>query len=175
VAQTTEPSLGGLQPFLQAAQAGSVEALGLLLEQCRHYLLDVANRELDSPLQPKAGASDLVQETFAQAQRLFDRFQGRSERELLAWLRAILLHGLAELTRQYQGTAKRRLGREVALEALCDSAGELPVPAQDAKPQAAWVPESTDFGLAKRLDAAAEQTQIGSTPLAPTMCCSHAH
>jgi RNA polymerase sigma-70 factor (ECF subfamily) len=46
------------------ARKGSREALGRLLETCRPYLLLVANNELDRDLQAKAGASDLVQETF---------------------------------------------------------------------------------------------------------------
>jgi RNA polymerase sigma-70 factor (ECF subfamily) len=102
--------------WLPAARAGSAEALGQALEACRRYLLGIAERELDPALRAKEGASALVQETFVDAQRLFDRFQGRSEAELLAWLRQLLLHNLDDLRKRYQGTGKRELGREVPLQ-----------------------------------------------------------
>jgi len=99
---------------LAAARTGSPEALGHVLEFCRRYLLDIANSELAQPLQAKAGASDLVQETFLEAQRIFPRFQGDSPVELRAWLRAILLNKVATFSRQF-GTAKRQLGLEIGL------------------------------------------------------------
>jgi RNA polymerase sigma-70 factor, ECF subfamily len=60
--------------YLPAARAGSREALGQALEICRGYLLRVANQGLDAELRAKGGASDLVQETFLEAQRDFGRF-----------------------------------------------------------------------------------------------------
>lgn len=105
-----------LAPCLEAARAGSTEALGHLLEMCRAYLLGIANRELESRLQAKAGASDLVQEAFLEAQRIFDRFQGQSPEELLRWLRAILLNKLDHLARSYRQTEKRQIAREVPLD-----------------------------------------------------------
>jgi RNA polymerase sigma-70 factor (ECF subfamily) len=101
---------------LAAARGGSREALGQALEACRGYLLLLAERELDTDLRAKGGASDLVQETFLEAQKDFAQFRGDSEDELRAWLRQILLHNLANFTRRYRATAKRRLGREVALD-----------------------------------------------------------
>jgi RNA polymerase sigma-70 factor (ECF subfamily) len=110
-----EPSPNAAQ-WLGAARAGSREALGQVLEACRHYLLAVAGEELDPHLQAKGGASDLVQQTFLEAQRDFGRFQGGTEAELLAWLRRLLQNNIADFTRRYRATAKRRAGREVALE-----------------------------------------------------------
>jgi RNA polymerase sigma-70 factor (ECF subfamily) len=101
--------------WLAAARSGSREALGEALEACRGYLLQIAQRELSPELRPKGGASDLVQQTFLEAQRDFDRFQGDSEDEWRAWLRQLLLHNLANFARGYRDTAKRAIGREVAL------------------------------------------------------------
>jgi RNA polymerase sigma-70 factor (ECF subfamily) len=103
--------------WLPAARAGSREALGELLEACRRYLLRIAQQELDPELQAKGGASDLVQETFLEAQRDFPRFQGNTEAELLAWLRQLLRFHLSKFQRQYRGTKKRQVRREVALDA----------------------------------------------------------
>ncbi len=104
-----------LKAWIEAARAGSPEALGRLLEECRQYLLLVANEELPSDLRPKVGASDLVQETFLKAQDRFEQFRGTSADDLLAWLRRILLNELANVTRQFRATDKRQLAREVPL------------------------------------------------------------
>jgi RNA polymerase sigma-70 factor (ECF subfamily) len=116
--------------WLAAARAGSKEALGEALEACRGYLLLVAGQELDPDLQAKGGASDLVQETFLEAQRDFARFAGESEEQLLAWLRQILVHNLLNFTRRYRATVKRKLGREISLQT--DSSVTAPVPGPTA-------------------------------------------
>jgi RNA polymerase sigma-70 factor (ECF subfamily) len=125
--------------WLDAARAGSAEALGQALEACRGYLLMIARRELDPGLQAKGGASDLVQETFLEAQRDFGRFQGNSQGQFLAWLRQLLLNNLANFARLYRETDKREIGREVGLETDSSSgakggglAGALPSPSGEA-------------------------------------------
>ena len=126
------PKSAELEPLIEAARKGSAAALGQLLETCRDYLLLVANRELGSDLNAKVGGSDLVQETFVEAHKCFPGFQGRSEPELLGWLRRILLNKVLETRRLYAGTAKRDVSREVswnddsslqaAIESVPDSA-----------------------------------------------------
>src|SRR5262249_52338401 len=95
--------------WLAQAHAGSADALGRLLEGCRGYLLMIAREELAPDLQAKGGASDLVQETFLDAQRDFARFQGADEAELLAWLRRVLLNNLANFTRRFREAEKRSI------------------------------------------------------------------
>jgi RNA polymerase sigma-70 factor (ECF subfamily) len=126
-------------PLLNAARAGSLDALGQLLESYRAYLRVVARQELDPQLQGKVDPSDLVQETFLEAHRDFARFRGHSEAELRAWLRQLLLHNLANCTRAFRGTGKRAIDREVALTPDCAGrpAGELP--ADSDPPSAAAV------------------------------------
>jgi RNA polymerase sigma-70 factor, ECF subfamily len=102
-------------PLLPAARGGSQKALGDVLEACRKYLLWVARKQIDADLVPKGGASDLVQETLLEAHRDFDRFAGGSEAELLAWLRRLLLNNISNFIRQYRGTGKRGVDREVPL------------------------------------------------------------
>ena len=101
---------------LERARAGSPEALGKLLEPYRAYLLGTANRDLADDLQAKHGASDLVQETFFEAVRGFERFDGRSPHELEHWLAAILGFRLVDFVRRYRQGAKRQVSREVRLE-----------------------------------------------------------
>jgi RNA polymerase sigma-70 factor, ECF subfamily len=105
---------------LALARSGSRSALGEALEACRGYLLHIARQQLDADLRAKAGASDLVQETFLEAQRDFAQFHGGTETELLAWLRQLLLHNIANFVRHYRTTAKRAVGREVNLRGATD-------------------------------------------------------
>jgi RNA polymerase sigma-70 factor (ECF subfamily) len=101
--------------WLEEARAGSRDALGKALDTCRNYLLLVATKQLDTDLQAKGSASDLVQETFLEAQRDFAQFHGTTEEELLAWLRQVLLNNIGAFTRRFR-TIKRNLDREVVLE-----------------------------------------------------------
>jgi RNA polymerase sigma-70 factor (ECF subfamily) len=129
--------------WLSAARAGSQEALGQALEACRRYLLQIAQQELDPALQAKGGASDVVQETFLEAQRDFDHFHGGSDAELRAWLRQLLLHHLYKLARRYRTTQKRAAGREVPLEAAEQSNG-APVAASASPSVQAMAHEQAD-------------------------------
>jgi RNA polymerase sigma-70 factor (ECF subfamily) len=109
-------SAQGQEPLLSLVRAGSREALGQLLDGYRDYLLLIAQRELDPDLKAKGGASDLVQETFLEAQRDFAQFHGETEGELLAWLRQLLLNNVANHTRHFRDAAKRDVNRELSLE-----------------------------------------------------------
>jgi RNA polymerase sigma-70 factor (ECF subfamily) len=100
--------------WLPAARAGSSEALGQVLETCRGYLLLIAQQELDTALQAKGGASDLVQQTFLEAQRDFTGFHGTTHAALLAWMRQLLINNLANFRRDFHRD-KRRVTREIAL------------------------------------------------------------
>lgn len=126
----------GVDRWIDAAQdrRDARESLGAALEACRRYLLLVADRELGSDLRPKASASDLVQETFLEAKRDFERFQGRTQEELKAWLRRILRNNLANLGDHYRATAKRRLSREVSLDN--SAVGPIKEGIRDAEPSA---------------------------------------
>ena len=70
---------------------------GRLLEGCRQYLLMIANEVIGPELRAKFGASDLVQDTFLEAQRHLDVFRGQTKGELRAWLRRILECRLANI------------------------------------------------------------------------------
>jgi RNA polymerase sigma-70 factor (ECF subfamily) len=102
-----------ISELIERVRDGSESAAGTLFENCRGYLLAIANNHLDDLLRPKFGGSDLVQQTLLHAHRDFAAFRGRSEGELLAWLQAILLNEIARARRDYLGTAKRDISREV--------------------------------------------------------------
>ena len=117
------------EQLLSEARHGSRDALGQILETQRNYLLLIAQTELGLDLQAKGGASDLVQDTFLEAQRDFRNFGGASSGELRAWLRQLLLHHVGKFARRYRTTRKRRITREVRLTNAHDSTAEISIPA----------------------------------------------
>lgn len=103
--------------LLGLAREGSRSAIGQLLDAYRPFLLSVAAAEFDSDLKAKAGPSDLVQETFIDAQRNFASFKSASGTELRIWLHAILMNNLADLRKRYLRAKKRQVRRERPLTA----------------------------------------------------------
>jgi RNA polymerase sigma-70 factor (ECF subfamily) len=123
--------------FLIDARAGSPEALGRALEAYRGYLLLMAEKKLGADVRAKGGASDLVQETFLEAQRDFGRFRGESRGEFRVWLRRILLNNLGVFTSRYRDTDKRDVAREVGFIGAGGRGGPLfDVAASTASPSA---------------------------------------
>src|SRR5262245_46280846 len=85
------------EQLLAEARQGKGEGLGTLLELYRNYLGLVARTQIDVHLRAQVNPSDVVQETFLEAYRDFQQFQGTTEREFLAWVRRILIHHLGRL------------------------------------------------------------------------------
>lgn len=109
------PPNGVADPFVNLlceAQAGSDEALGRLLIACQPFLLATARRKLPIVSQAEVGASDLVQETFGNAEKAFGDFRGSTKEALLAWLHEILDNELKKQFRK-EKTKKRDKRREV--------------------------------------------------------------
>jgi RNA polymerase sigma-70 factor (ECF subfamily) len=104
--------------LLAEARRGDRQSIGELLTQYRNYLLLLATTQIERRLQPRVSPSDIVQETMLKAHQHFPQFRGQSERELLAWLRQILVTNLAKFVEQYMLAAKRDIRREVSLEQL---------------------------------------------------------
>jgi RNA polymerase sigma-70 factor (ECF subfamily) len=103
--------------LLARARAGDNAALDRLFTSCRNYALILARTQVERWVQAKLDPSDLVQQSMLEAYRAFGTFQGKSEAELLAWLRRILMHNATDLARHYGGTDKRQLSREISLGA----------------------------------------------------------
>ncbi len=139
--------------LLGAARAGDRAALGQLMELFRGYLLSIADEELAQLVQPKAGPSDVVQDTFLEAQGLFARFGGEQGDEFRAWLRAILLNKLSELHNRYLGAQKRQADREQSLDA--------PGPLRDALAVGGSTPSAR---AVRREESAALADALGRLP-----------
>jgi RNA polymerase sigma-70 factor (ECF subfamily) len=104
------------EDLLPLARAGDGEALGQLLGTCRSYLKLLAQVQIDRRLSGKADASDVVQDTLLYAHQVFPSFRGRTEAELLGWLRRVLASKLKNLVRRYCEAQSRDVRLERRLE-----------------------------------------------------------
>lgn len=112
--------------LLQSARAGSMSALGQLLESFRTYLLLIAEDELESGLGHRVSPSDIVQESCLEAQRDFCLFEGSSENEFRGWLRRLTLNNIRNAERAHFGAEKRNVRKET----VNSSVRHLPAPAE---------------------------------------------
>jgi RNA polymerase sigma-70 factor (ECF subfamily) len=145
-----------MDDLLMAARGGSIDALGKALESCRVYLTLVASRELDPVLRAKGGASDIVQETFIEAQRAFPRFASATQEEFLAWLRRLLLNNVSDFRRRYRGTNSRATDREIRMDA-----GNL---SADWRAQLVAPTHSPSVEIAKQETEKALEIALGALP-----------
>jgi RNA polymerase sigma-70 factor (ECF subfamily) len=102
--------------LLNRARDGQNDCLGELLERYRNYLYVVARTQIDLHLSVRASPSDIVQETFLRAARKFQTFRGKSEGELLAWLRRILARSVVNAYTRHVRSTKRNVRRDRPLK-----------------------------------------------------------
>jgi RNA polymerase sigma-70 factor, ECF subfamily len=140
--------------LLENARRGDDACRAQLFELCRSYLGFVARAQVETWLRAKVDASDLVQQTMLEAHRDFDRFQGGTEKEWLAWLRRILAHNMADFVRHYRGAAKRGAAREIPIRnpAESDLGPGAPEPAApDITPSQEFLKLDTELRVAAAL------------------------
>ena len=94
------------------------------LDQYRSYLKLLADLQLNPQLKVKEDASDIVQQTMLEAHRDFAGFRGKSDSELRAWLKVILMHNLLSVAKHY-GRDKRAAGREFSLQDQLEQSSAL--------------------------------------------------
>src|SRR5688572_14744799 len=90
------------------------------LERFRSYLRLLARLHLDPRLRGKLDPSDIVQQTFLQAHKARNSFQGENDTALAGWLRKILARNLARAARDF-AREKRDLAREQSLQQAIES------------------------------------------------------
>ncbi|MGY8769940.1 MAG: sigma-70 family RNA polymerase sigma factor [Pirellulales bacterium] len=89
------------------------------IEEYRHYLVMLAQRQLDPRLRGKLDASDIVQQTLLEAHCGSEQMQAQTEQQRVAWLRKILAHNLADAVRNFR-REKRDIARERSINAALD-------------------------------------------------------
>src|SRR5438094_585424 len=84
------------------------------LNQYRGYLRALAQIELGRRLQSKIDPSDIVQQSLLEAHQDLAALKGKTEAELVAWLRTILTRNLLNTARDFRAQ-KRDIRRERSL------------------------------------------------------------
>jgi len=104
-----------MEQWIVEARRGNRAALDQLFGACLPFLRIAAHQDLDTELRARLDASDVVQETLIEAYQDIPHFRGRTEKDLLAWLRQILHHNLANERRRHITSAMRSIHCEVPL------------------------------------------------------------
>lgn len=88
-----------VEQLLAEARRGEVNCLGKLLQYYGNYLKLLVTTHLDAKLRARCSPSDIVQESYFEAHCDFEKFQGQTAAEFLAWLRQILVNNIAPRSR----------------------------------------------------------------------------
>jgi RNA polymerase sigma-70 factor (ECF subfamily) len=101
--------------LLDRARAGDRTALSELLARHRSRLRLMVEMRLDSRLQTRLDASDVIQDAFVDVSERFDDYARDPKIPLFLWLRLVVGERLLKLHRHHLGTQMRDAGREVSL------------------------------------------------------------
>jgi len=101
--------------LLQLVQAGDRQAFERLYALHRPFLRQVVNLRLDARLRARVDPPDVVPETQLEAFRRLAGYLERQPMPFRLWLRQTAFERLLKIPRQHLETARRALGREVAL------------------------------------------------------------
>ncbi len=102
--------------LIEAARTGDTSAADQLLEGYRNYLRFLARDRVFATLQAKVDPSDVAQEVLMDARQSVAQFRGRTEPELLAWLRTILARHLVGFARKFHTPGGRKVVPEQSIE-----------------------------------------------------------
>jgi RNA polymerase sigma-70 factor (ECF subfamily) len=101
--------------LIERARAGDREALSALLTRHRDRLRRMVEMRLDTRLQARLDASDVVQEAFVEVVERLEEYLRDPKLPLFLWLRLVVGERLMKLHRHHLGTQMRDAGREVSL------------------------------------------------------------
>jgi len=144
------------------ARQGDAACRDELFRRCRSYLGLMARAQVETWLQVKVDASDLVQQTLLEAHRDFGHFHGQSQQEWLAWLRRILARNATDFVRHYRGAAKREARREVRFAGSSETGsygGALEPAAPGGTPSQEFLQMDDELRLAAAIGALAPDYQ----------------
>jgi RNA polymerase sigma-70 factor, ECF subfamily len=148
--------------LLERAREGDDAARDELFEKCRAYLGFLARSSMETWMNAKIDASDLIQQTMLDAHRGFANFRGQTEGEWIGWLKAILQHNALDFCRRYKGTEKRNANREVRIAASVSMSlfhGAPEPPGNDASPSQLLMQKENEILLADQLARLPEDYQ----------------
>jgi len=101
--------------LIERARAGDRAALNALLARHRDRLRRMVEIRLDTRLQARLDASDVVQDAYVDVAGRLDEYLRDPKLPLFLWLRLVVGERLLRLHRYHLGAQMRDAGREVAL------------------------------------------------------------
>jgi RNA polymerase sigma-70 factor, ECF subfamily len=101
--------------LIERARAGDADALNALFARHRDRLRRMVEMRLDTRLQARLDASDVVQEAYVEVAQRLDEYLRDPRLPLFLWLRLVVGERLLKLHRTHLGTQMRDAGREVSL------------------------------------------------------------
>jgi RNA polymerase sigma-70 factor (ECF subfamily) len=101
--------------LIERARAGDRAALSALLTRHRDRLRRMVEMRLDTRLQARIDASDVVQEAYVEVVERLEEYLRDPKLPLFLWLRLVVGERLLKLHRHHLGTQMRDAGREVSL------------------------------------------------------------
>ena len=101
--------------LIERARAGDRGALNALLTRHRDRLRRMVEMRLDTRLQARLDASDVVQEAFVEVAERLEEYLCDPKLPLFLWLRLVVGERLLKLHRHHLGTQMRDAAREVSL------------------------------------------------------------
>lgn len=105
--------MGSFDDRLREARGDGSAARAEFLAAYRPYLRCLARDGIGEDLQAKVDASDLAQDVLFAAQQAFPSFRGRTEGELMSWLRRMLANRIVDYARKYGGARRRAQERSI--------------------------------------------------------------
>src|SRR5262245_3256272 len=101
--------------LIERARAGDRAALDALFARHRGRLRRMVEMRLDTRLQARLDASDVVQEAYVEVAERLEEYLRDPRIPLFLWLRLVVGERLIRLHRHHLGTQMRDAGREVSL------------------------------------------------------------
>src|SRR5215831_2940454 len=98
--------------LIERARSGDRQALNTLLTRHRDRLRRMVEMRLDTRLQARLDASDVVQEAYVEVAERLDEYLHDPKLPLFLWLRLVVGERLMKLHRHHLGTQMRDVGRE---------------------------------------------------------------
>jgi RNA polymerase sigma-70 factor (ECF subfamily) len=111
--------------LLERLKTGDPEALAALFSIHRERLRRAIQLRLDPRLAGRVSGSDILQETYLDAQKRLAHYLQKPEMSFHLWLRLLTCQRVVELHRQHLGAQRRDAGREVSLNAGAPQASSV--------------------------------------------------
>lgn len=104
-----------IQPLLERLGRGETDVMGDLFVHYQERLWRMVDLRMDRRLGGRVSASDIVQETFIDAQKRVQHFLAKPGIPFFVWLRMVASQRMIDVHRQHLGAQMRAAGNEVSL------------------------------------------------------------